>query len=78
MRSVIGDLLHSVGELGGRVVSVTTDGFITDIMDLEDKVVSLIDKRVEKNKKMYKKRIDKLGRALKDKGLTEDDINKCD
>lgn len=39
VRSVIGEILHVIPELGGRVVSVTTDGFITDIEDLESKVL---------------------------------------
>jgi len=32
---VIGELLHKIQELGGKVVSVTTDGFLTDIENLE-------------------------------------------
>jgi hypothetical protein len=38
VRSVIGECLHAINELGGRVVSVTTDGFITDVEDLESKI----------------------------------------
>jgi hypothetical protein len=37
VRSVIGELLHFIAELDGLVVSVTTDGFITNISDLEEK-----------------------------------------
>lgn len=37
-RSVIGELLHEISLLGGRVISVTTDGFLTDIPDLESKL----------------------------------------
>jgi len=33
--------LHSIHLLKGRVVSVTTDGFITDIEDLENKIINL-------------------------------------
>jgi hypothetical protein len=33
--------LHSIQLLKGRVVSVTTDGFITDIEDLENKIINL-------------------------------------
>jgi hypothetical protein len=33
--------LHSVHLLEGRVVSVTTDGFITDIQNLEEKILAL-------------------------------------
>lgn len=33
-------------ELGGKVVSVTTDGFITDVIDLETELMNLpIEKR---------------------------------
>jgi len=39
IRSVIGENLHNINQLGGEVVSVTTDGYITNIADLEDKLV---------------------------------------
>ena len=35
IRSLVGELLHFLSEKG-RVVSVTTDGFITDVADLEN------------------------------------------
>lgn len=38
IRSIIGECLHSIDKLGGLVVSVTTDGFITNIEGLEDKI----------------------------------------
>ena len=41
IRSVIGECLHNIQELGGKVVSVTTDGFITDLDDLETKLLTL-------------------------------------
>lgn len=41
IRSVIGECLHNIQKLGGKTVSVTTDGFITDIEDLEDKLLTL-------------------------------------
>jgi hypothetical protein len=41
IRSVIGECLHNIDKLGGKVVSVTTDGFITNIKDLENKLLSL-------------------------------------
>lgn len=41
IRSVIGECLHNIQKLGGKVVSVTTDGFITDIEDLENKLLEL-------------------------------------
>lgn len=40
MRSIIGECLHSIQVLEGQVVSVTTDGFITDVVDLESKITS--------------------------------------
>lgn len=41
VRSVIGECLHNIQKLGGKVVSVTTDGFITNIKDLEGKLLRL-------------------------------------
>jgi hypothetical protein len=41
IRSVIGECLHNIQKLGGKIVSVTTDGFITDLDDLENKLLSL-------------------------------------
>jgi len=41
IRSIIGELLYKVDLLGGKVVSVTTDGFITNIPDLEVKILAL-------------------------------------
>lgn len=41
IRSVIGECLHNVHKLGGNVVSVTTDGFITDIESLESRINKL-------------------------------------
>ena len=38
VRSVIGECLHSIKVLGGLVVSVTTDGFICNVQDLESKI----------------------------------------
>src|SRR5258705_12253398 len=41
IRSVIGECLHNINRIGGKVVSVTTDGFITDVKDLEEKLLKL-------------------------------------
>lgn len=41
IRSVIGECLHNIHKLGGKIVSVTTDGFITDLENLEEKLLSL-------------------------------------
>ena len=38
VRSIIGECLHSIQKVGGLVVSVTTDGFITNISELENKI----------------------------------------
>lgn len=35
----MGELLHNVHKLNGIVVSVTTDGFITNIEDLENRIL---------------------------------------
>ena len=40
-RALIGECLHNIHLLKGRVVSVTTDGFICDIDDLENKILSM-------------------------------------
>jgi hypothetical protein len=41
IRSVVGECLHNIDKLGGKVVSVTTDGFITNVKDLESKILNL-------------------------------------
>jgi hypothetical protein len=46
IRSVIGECLHNISKLGGQVVSVTTDGFITDVKDLETKLLNLNSKEI--------------------------------
>ena len=38
IRSIIGECLHSIQHLDGLVVSVTTDGFITNISELDQKI----------------------------------------
>jgi hypothetical protein len=43
---VIGECLHNVSRIGGKVVSVTTDGFITNIPDLETKLLGLRDQDI--------------------------------
>jgi len=46
-RSFIAECLHNISKLGGgKVVSVTTDGFITDFYDLETKLLSLTPEEV--------------------------------
>jgi hypothetical protein len=46
IRSVISETLNNIEYLGGRVLSVTTDGFITDIENLEDKLLNLDYKKI--------------------------------
>lgn len=41
IRSVVGECLHNIQKLGGKLVSVTTDGFITILVDLENKLLTL-------------------------------------
>lgn len=41
IRYVIGDCLNNVQLLGGKVVSVTTVGFNTNIKDMESKILNL-------------------------------------
>lgn len=40
-RALIGECLFNIQCLNGKVVSTTTDGFITDVTDLESKILSL-------------------------------------
>lgn len=42
-RALVGECLHNISRLGGRVVSVTTDGFLTDLPNLEDGLLRLSD-----------------------------------
>ena len=41
-RAIIGECLNNIQSLKGRVISVTTDGFITDVPDLEHKILTEI------------------------------------
>jgi hypothetical protein len=41
VRALIGECLNNIHRLGGKVISVTTDGFITDVEDLENKILTL-------------------------------------
>jgi hypothetical protein len=43
VRSLIVELLHKVDLLGGKVISCTTDGFVCDIPDLENKICKEFD-----------------------------------
>jgi hypothetical protein len=55
IRSVIGECLQNIDELSGKIVSVTTDGFITDIENLEERINHLGKQNLLKNPllKMY-------------------------
>lgn len=43
VRALIGECLNNIHRLGGEAASVTTDGFMTTIKDLEDKILALED-----------------------------------
>lgn len=45
-RALVGECMNNIQKLGGNVVSVTTDGFITDIDELENKLLTLDDKYI--------------------------------
>lgn len=55
IRSVIGECLENISKLKGKIVSVTTDGFITDIENLEFKITELYKSRDDSLLKEYKK-----------------------
>lgn len=69
-RALIGECLNNIQQLGGKVISVTTDGFISNIEDLEEKLLSLDDDHIH---------CLKLYRSVR-KLLTtfEDEPEKCD
>lgn len=52
VRSVVGECLHNIDFLEGKVISCTTDGFITNIDDLENKIGNL---KVNTFIKLYQK-----------------------
>jgi hypothetical protein len=41
IRSVLGECLHNIQQLKGSIVSCTTDGFVTDVGNLEEKILLL-------------------------------------
>lgn len=45
-RALIGECMNNIQKIGGRIISVTTDGFITDVDNLEEKLLSLDDKYI--------------------------------
>lgn len=46
-RALIGECMNNIQRLNGSIVSVTTDGFITDVNDLEDKLLRLDRKNIK-------------------------------
>ena len=44
VRSVLGECMHNISKMNGLIVSATTDGFITNIIDLEKKLNLLSEK----------------------------------
>jgi hypothetical protein len=67
IRSVIGECLHVIQNLGGKIVSVTTDGFITDINDLENKIINFFDLNKDKVQIQVKDKV-------KDREKDEDNV----
>jgi hypothetical protein len=63
IRSVMGECLHNIWKMGGKVVSATTDGFITDIEGLEQKLLNLPQKEAPlfQNYKLLIEMLDKDG-----------------
>jgi hypothetical protein len=43
---VLGECLHNIHTLGGKIVSCTTDGFVTDLSDLENLLENCTDNNV--------------------------------
>jgi hypothetical protein len=41
VRALLAELLNQVHSMGGKICAVTTDGFVTDIPDLESKLLNL-------------------------------------
>lgn len=71
IRSLVGELMHYVSNKGGKIVSVTTDGFITDYADLlsyepDDSYFSLYSEYCKTRKELSGKSI---GLEEKNKGL---------
>jgi len=54
VRALIGECLNNIQRLGGQVISATTDGFITDIEDLENKILSLDDDSTKIHLHLYR------------------------
>ena len=50
VRSVIGELLHNIHILGGTVISVTTDGFLTNLKDVERMIIESNNPLIMKNR----------------------------
>lgn len=67
IRSIIGECLHSIQELNGLVVSVTTDGFITNIKSLESKMPNYLFQEFRKIRSWLAD--DQIGLELKSSGL---------
>jgi hypothetical protein len=53
-RALIGECMTNIQKLGGSILSATTDGFITDITDLEEKLLKL-DKKNTSCLRLYRK-----------------------
>jgi hypothetical protein len=42
IRALLAEIMNNIDKLDGKIISVTTDGFITDIPDLENKLIEQI------------------------------------
>lgn len=58
IRSVLGEMLHNIEKLKGSVVSATTDGFITNLEELEDKLLELPSEKTNLHRMYRKSRLD--------------------
>jgi len=56
VRALLAELLNIVSDLKGTICSVTTDGFVTDIPDLENKVLEYLKEHKIKNSFLHKYR----------------------
>jgi hypothetical protein len=44
IRALLAEIMNNINKINGKIVSVTTDGFITDIPDLENLLLDKINK----------------------------------
>lgn len=76
IRSVIGECLEKISNLKGKIVSVTTDGFITDIDKLERKLIGGKAYFISRLKFLERKIIDDNNFLITNSVNLEEEINK--